>query len=80
MLKRVTIRSIILTTCFYAWFEYSKIWYDKTIPAYANPTIKYGGIWRFLTIQNFFLHLVVNSLLLFGEILKPGKLLGNFKD
>ena len=58
--------------CAYTWHEHDKIWQDQTIPAYANPTKKYGGIWRFLTLQNFFLHLVVNSLLLFGELITPG--------
>ena len=59
--------------CAYTWYEHDKIWQDQTIPAYANPTRKYGGIWRFLTLQNFFLHLVVNSLLLIGELITPGK-------
>ena len=46
------------------------------MPAYANPTAKYGGIWRFLTLQNFFLHLAVNTLFLVGEVIQPAKALG----
>jgi len=77
MLKRVAIRSIIFAVCLYTWSEHAKLWADDSIPEFANPAKKYGKQWRFLTIQNFFLHLVVNALFLVGESFTPAKKLGN---
>ena len=72
MLKRVAIRSIIFAICLYTWSEHSKLWVDDSIPEFANPAKKYGRQWRLLTIQNFFVHLVVNALFLVGEAFAPG--------
>ena len=72
MLKRIAIRSIIFAICLYTWSEHARLWADDSIPEFANPAKKYGKQWRFLTIQNFFLHLIVNALFLIGEAFAPG--------
>ena len=72
MLKRVAIRSIIFAICLYTWSEHARLWADDSIPEFANPAKKYGRQWRLLTIQNFFVHLVVNALFLVGEAFTPG--------
>merc|ERR1719431_489401 len=74
---RIVIRAQIFAICVYTWWEHSKLWADESIPAYANPSKKYGGVFRFLTMCNFFGHIVTNGLMLLGEFIRPVKTLGD---
>ena len=66
-LTRVLSRVCILGLFCYSWN--GRLGLYENMPDELNPTVGYGSVWRFLTIQNFVLQIGINIFFLLGEVI-----------
>jgi hypothetical protein len=67
-------RLIALSIFLYTWTVYYYVAFQKPgLPPKFDNRLKYGSCWRFLTIQNFVMAILVNLLLTVGYFFPKGK-------
>ena len=65
---------VVVRLCFIAVFAYT--WMEnagvKNVPPKYDHSLQYGGIFRFLTMQNFSISTLINVMLVVGDFVPKG--------